>query len=161
MTRLMKTVALALAAILLSTFALAQNIATANLQGVIKDAKGGVVAGATVTVRDPARNFERTVKTNGQGEYIFTLLPPGDYTMTVESTGMAKMQLKDVVLTIGQTYTLPVEMKLKTESTEITVSAESELVEASKTVVSNTIDQTKIDNLPINERSYLSFALTA
>ncbi|MEO6119807.1 MAG: carboxypeptidase-like regulatory domain-containing protein, partial [Terriglobales bacterium] len=66
--------------VVLSTLAAGQSAATADLRGTVTDPNGAVVSNATVTMRDESRNFDRTVQTDGEGNYLFTLLPPGSYT---------------------------------------------------------------------------------
>jgi hypothetical protein len=80
--------------------ALAQS--TAELHVAVKDPKGAVVRAATVTVRNEARNLERTVKDNVDGEYQFLLLPPGQYKVVVDAAGFAKTTLNNVTVTVGQ-----------------------------------------------------------
>ena len=133
----------------------------ADLQGVVKDAAGAVVPNATVTARNPATNVSRSSTTNDEGFYRLVALPPGDYEVTVEAANFKKAGLTKVTLTIGQAADLDIQLELGQISESVTISdATSEIVETSKTAVATTIDQQRINNLPINERNYLSFALT-
>src|SRR4051794_7154750 len=95
---------------LLPVAALAQ--ATAELHVAVKDPKGAVVKTASVTVRNEARNFERSQKENVEGEYQFLLLPPGQYQVLVDATGFSKTTLSNVVITVGQRAELPVTLQL-------------------------------------------------
>ncbi|HEY8188819.1 MAG TPA: TonB-dependent receptor [Pyrinomonadaceae bacterium] len=132
-----------------------------DLQGVVRDQSGAVVNGATVTARNPATNSSKTTTTNDEGAYLIVNLPPGDYEVTVEAPNFKKLVLPAVTLTVGQRADLDVALEVGTVSEVVTITgANAELVETSKTAVATTIDQQRIDNLPINERNYLSFALT-
>jgi Carboxypeptidase regulatory-like domain/TonB dependent receptor len=134
----------------------------ADIQGTVKDATGAVVANATVTARNPATNFSRAATTNDEGLYRIINVPPGDYEITVEAANFKKAVLPKVTVTIGQAAQLDditLEPGQLTESVTIT-DATSEVVETDKTAVATTIDQQRINNLPINERNYLAFALT-
>ena len=71
--------------------AAAQNIATANLRGVIKDQRDAVIQNAKVTARLAAQNLERTTQSNSDGEYVLLNLPPGTYSIQVEAPGFAKL----------------------------------------------------------------------
>src|ERR1044071_5448042 len=73
----------------------AQN-ATSSVQGVITDPQGNVVAGATVTLTNDAKNFNRTQTTTDTGTYAFTLIPPDEYTVEVQATGFKKALLTSV-----------------------------------------------------------------
>jgi len=133
----------------------------ADLQGTVKDSTGAVVANATVTARNPATNFSRSSTTNDEGLYRIVNLPPGDYEITVEATNFKKAVLTKVTVTIGQVAVVDITLEPGQITESVTISdATSEIVETSKTAVSTTIDQQRINNLPINERNYLSFALT-
>jgi hypothetical protein len=142
------------------TFAAAQGAATADLRGTVKDPNGAVVPNATITLRDEAKNISRAVTTNTEGVYAFTGMPPGLYTLTVDASGFGKLTAKDVKLTVGQQAELPLNLRVASATAEMTVSATADTIETQKTSVSTTIDETRIDNLPINERNYISFAQT-
>jgi Carboxypeptidase regulatory-like domain/TonB dependent receptor len=133
----------------------------ADIQGTVKDSSGAVVPNATVTVRNPNTNFSRNVTTNDEGFYRIINVPPSDYEITVEAANFKKAVLPKVTVTIGQAAELDVTLEPGQISEIVTVSdATSEIVETSKTSVSTTIDQQRINNLPINERNYTQFALT-
>ncbi len=133
----------------------------ADLQGYVRDQSGAAVTGATVTVRNTATNFSRDVTTNEDGYYQITNLPPGDYEVTVEATGFSKGRIASVTLTVGQRADLDIPLAVGSVGATVDIStAEVALVESSSNTVSNTIDQKRIANLPINERSATGFALT-
>src|SRR5918911_876089 len=133
----------------------------ADLGGYVRDPQGAVVANASVTARNPARSIERTTTTNADGFYQITNLPPGDYEVTVEAPNFKRAVIPNVTLTVGQRATLDVPLELGEVSATVTVTgASTDVVETSRTAVATTIDQQRIENLPINERNYLSFALT-
>jgi hypothetical protein len=141
-------------------FAQAQ-VSTADLNGTVVDPNGAIVAGATVTARNPATGFTRTVTANDSGEFSLIQLQPGDYEITVEAATFKKTVISPVKLTVGQAASLEVKLELGTQDVIVNVSGDSvELVETTRTSVANTIDQERIENLPINERSATGFALT-
>src|SRR6266511_2509726 len=133
----------------------------ADLGGLVHDQRGAVVPHATVTARNPATNTLRTATSNESGVYQILNLTPGEYELTVEATTFKKLVLPAVRLTIGQRADLDVTLEPGQLTETVTISgAATELVETSKTAIATTVDQQRIDNLPINERNYLSFALT-
>lgn len=134
----------------------------ADLQGTVKDSNGAVVTTATVTARNPGTNISRSATTNEDGFYRIVNLPPGTYEITAEAQNFKKTVLPNVNVTIGQAATLDITLQLGELSEIVTISdATSEIVETSKTSISTTIDQQRINNLPINERNYISLALTS
>ncbi|MGC2695339.1 MAG: TonB-dependent receptor [Candidatus Angelobacter sp.] len=157
---IIQRLAIALLVLSMAASAIGQTAATADLRGTVKDPNGAVIQGATVTVRDEARNFERSVQTNETGYFTLLSLPPGHYLLTVTAKGFAKLVAKDVGLTVGQAADYPVTMQLPTAETEVLVTGEPLLVETAKTSTSTTIGQQRIENLPINGRNYVNFSLT-
>ncbi len=76
--KIIQRLAYALVITFVAASAIAQTAATADLRGTVKDPNGAVIQGATVTVRDEARNFERSVQTNETGYFTLLSLPPGN-----------------------------------------------------------------------------------
>ena len=141
-------------------FAQAQ-VSTADLNGTVIDPNGAVVAGATVVAKSSATGISRTVTASDSGEYSFIGLPPGDYEVTAGATNFKKTVVSPVKLTVGQAATLEIKLELGAPDAEVTISGDAvELIETTRTSVANTIDQQRIENLPINERSATGFALT-
>ena len=133
----------------------------ADLHGFVRDASNAVVVGAMVRARNTSTNFTREVTTNDEGYYQITSLPPGTYEVIVEATGFSRGRVPEVVLTVGQRADLDIPLTVGALDATVEIStAEVSLVESSSTTVSNTIEQKRINDLPINERSATGFALT-
>ena len=133
----------------------------ADLTGTVVDPNGAVVAGATVTARNLGTGIERTATTSDDGTYAIIGLPPGDYEVSSEAATFKRVVISPVRLTVGQAAELRIPMEIGAQDAVVNVTGDSvELIETTKTNVSNTIDQTRIENLPINERSATGFALT-
>ncbi|HZE26145.1 MAG TPA: TonB-dependent receptor [Terriglobales bacterium] len=147
-------------ALLWTGLAFAQGAAAGDLHVTVRDEKGHLVANATVTAREQAKGLERSTQLNTDGEYRLLSLPPGIYAVTVEAPGFGRSEAKDQSVTVGQRKDLPVTLTVSGGQTVITVSSEAELVETSRSSTTDTIDQRRIDNLPINGRNYINFALT-
>src|ERR1044072_1142566 len=152
----------ALALLTCAPAALAQADATsADLTGFVRDPAGAVVSGATITVRNPSVGVTRTATSNDEGAYRFVQLPPGQYEVTVEAPNFKKAVVPSVTLTVGQRADLDFALEIGQITDVVTVTgAQTELIETSKTNVSNTVDQVRIENLPINQRDYINFTLT-
>src|SRR5579884_1955095 len=129
MMRVCMALFVALLVSLSSTILIAQNIATANLRGVVHDQNGAVIQNAKVTARMPAQNLERVTQSNSDGEYVFLNLPPGTYSIEAEAPGFAKLVQNPVVLTIGQDADLPVNMRVAAATEAVTVESGAEIVE--------------------------------
>jgi hypothetical protein len=157
---LRKVVSLGFLLLLSSPLAFAQGVATGDLNIAVRDPKGGLVTNATVSAHDVAKAFERSTAVNRDGEYRIVALPPGQYTVTVQAPGFATLEANDVIVTVGQMADLPVTLSVAGGKETVTVNAESELVETTRSSTTDTINQRRIDNLPINGRNYINFALT-
>ena len=155
-----KLVSVAFVIVMLSAFGFAQGASTGDLHITVRDPKGGVVTNATVTVRDESKGLERATSENSDGQYQILLLPPGRYTVSVEAAGFGKATVTDVAITVGQMAEIPISLAVAGTQEVINVSSEAELVETQRTSSTDTIDQRRIDNLPINGRNYINFALT-
>ena len=156
-----KLFAIAIQLVLLAALGFAQSAATGDLHVTIRDPRGGLVTNATVSARSEGRGLERVATSNTEGEYRFLLLPPGAYTVAVEAPGFAKATVPEVVITVGQLATLPVVMTVAGAQEVVNVNSAAELVETQRTSSTDTITQRRIDNLPINGRNYINFALAA
>jgi len=153
-------VSLALQLLVLSTLGFAQGVATGDLHVIVRDPKGSLVTNATVSAREQAKAYERSTTANNEGEYRILALPPGEYTVAVEAPGFGKATANNVTITVGQMAELPVALSVAGSQEVVNVNAEAELVETTRTSTTDTIGQRRIDNLPINGRNYINFALT-
>ncbi len=133
----------------------------ADLNGYVRDPQGAVVVGAIVTARNPATNFSRSATTNDEGYYQMTNLPPGDYEITVEAPNYKKAVVPEYKLTVGARADLDVALELGAITEIVNISSDDQpVVEVTRTTVANTIEQERIENLPINQRDYLGFSTT-
>ena len=147
-----------------SCFSVAMSQAQSNaadLQGVVRDPNAAVVANASVTARNTATNLSRDATTNDDGFYKIVNLPPGQYEVTVKAPNYKIALIPTVTLTVGQTANQDIPLEVGDVTATVTVTtAPPNVVETSGTAVASTIDQQRINNLPINERSATGFALT-
>ncbi len=147
-------------ACLVSALAFGQaQINSGDIQGTVADESGGVIAGAKVTASDPDRGIARAAVTGSDGRYAVPLLPPGMYRLRVEAAGFTTKAIEKVEVRVGETVNLRVELAVGAIASEVSVVAETPVVETERTQQSNTIESVRIGNLPINRRRYLDFAL--
>ncbi|MBM3775976.1 MAG: carboxypeptidase regulatory-like domain-containing protein, partial [Acidobacteria bacterium] len=132
-------------------FAQAQ-INSGDLRGSVVDPAGAAVPRAKVIVSDPARGASRSAEAGDAGEYRIPLLPPGVYRVRFEAPGFAVKVVEGVEVRVGDTVVLRTELEINAVATEVTVAAESAVIETERTQQSNTIESLRIRNLPINRR---------
>ena len=155
-----KVIGIGMLTLALAASALGQGVATGELHVTIKDPSGSAVTNATVTVTQEGKGVTRTTAANTEGEYRVLALAPGRYTVTVTAPGFSKAVFQDQVVSVGSMSDLPVSMQVSGGETVVNVSSEAQLVETTRTSSTDTIDQKRIDNLPINGRNYINFTLT-
>ena len=160
MKLMLKLLLLSLAIVCLAALAFAQGAATGDLHVTVKDPSGKMVTNATVVAVDQARGTARTAPAGSNGDYRLIALTPGQYTVTVSAPGFAKAEVKNLAVTVGLMADLPITLSVAGAQEVVTVSSEPELVETSRTSTTDTINQRRIDNLPINGRNYINFTLT-
>ena len=134
---------------------------TATMSGAVTDPQGLPVKGAKITMTNSGTGAQRNALTDDGGRYNLVGLPPGQYKMAVD--GGSNFELFDsasIVLTVGESATFDPRLALKGMQQSVTVSAETVPIETTKSDVSQTVEQRRIDNLPINGRSYINFTLT-
>ncbi len=145
---------------LFSLSAFAQSQATTGLiQGNVIDPNGAVVQGASVEVKNIETGFERIVTTNSDGFFSAPLLPLGKYRVTTDAKGFTKSVIEGIQLTVGQTLSLKIDLKIGGSVETVNVSAEGEGVETARTELSTQINSKSVENLPINRRDFSRFAL--
>jgi hypothetical protein len=128
-------------------------ITAGTVQGDVLDEKGGSVAGATVEAKNLATNFIQTDTTNTDGHFAFLSLAPGRYTLTISKAGFATIVQENVNLTVGQTITLPVTMKVSSVAQQIVVT-DVPIIEVTKTESSSTLDELAVATTPVLGRKF-------
>ncbi len=120
----------------------------ASIQGTILDSKGGVVAGAKVTVTNQNTGVVRETTASDQGFYRINELPPGSYTVTVEASGFKQTISKDIVVEAEQPRGFDVTLQVGAVQESVTVSASAEGLQTENASTTNTISSQEILTLP-------------
>lgn len=136
-------------------------VSSGDLTGHISDPKGAAVSAAKVTASDSERAITRSAIAGDNGEYRIPLLPPGTYSVRIEAKGFTTKVMQGVTIQVGQTLRLSAQLEVGAVTTEVTVQAEPPVIETERSQQANTIEKQRIQNLPINRRNYLDFALLA
>ncbi|MBI1745634.1 MAG: TonB-dependent receptor [Acidobacteria bacterium] len=140
--------------------ALAQSQAsTAVIEGTIADQTGGILPGAAVVIKNVRTGLTRSLVSDEKGYYSAALLPVGAYEVNAAMPGFATAKRTDIRLTIGQLLTVDLRLAVSGATTEVTVTEQAPIVEASRTQVSTTVDDRAVANLPVNGRNFLDFVL--
>src|SRR5438105_13044673 len=149
-----------LLAVLLTASSLSAQVVTVTIQGRVYDTTGAAISQANVSVTNPATGFSRSATASATGEYQISGLPVGDYTVNAEKSGFQR-HAKKVHLDIGASATVDFNLPVGQIAQEVNVQDVGEVAEPTRTMVSSVIDEQKIENLPVNGRQLLDFALLA
>ena len=156
-----RLVVFAFAVLALSTTSLFAQVgaSVALLNGTVRDPSGDVVVGAAITVKDVDTNRTYTATTNTSGFYVVPSLPPGRYQLKITYAGFSPYVQTGIPLTVGQTATQDVTLKIATKGEEVEVTTEVPPIEPTRTEISQVIDTEQVQSLPISGRLFTDFAL--
>ena len=133
--------------LLLPSFTLAQSIVTGAVGGVVTDTSGAVIAGATATLKSSDTGATLSTTTNSTGTYQFSLLKPGNYSLTVAEKGF-KQEVISVEVSLGQSAIFNVKLEVGAASETVTVTEQGALLQTENANISTTVSQLQIENLP-------------
>ena len=154
-----RSLCVAISILVFSLTAFAQSIPTATLTGKVT-AEGAALPGVGVTIASPNLQGTRTTTTSSAGDYMFPLLPPGDYTVTFELSGMQTVK-RNATLSVAGTASVDAELRPAAVAESITVTANTALTApVESTQVSTNFKQDLIENLPV-QRDLHSVTLLA
>src|SRR5579864_1451021 len=133
----------------------------AVLEGTVSDASGSVIVAATVKVLAVDTGLSEDQHTNSKGYYRFPGLAVGNYTVTTTANGFKTNVVEDVVVRVGQTRTLDVQLAVGAINEKIEVKATIAPADRVSAEAATVIDATQISELPNNGRDWASFTLLA
>jgi len=145
--RLSIFVFVALVVMLIPSLTMGQVATTGKIAGVVTDSSGAAVPNATVTVKSTALMAERTTTAGADGAYLFDLLPPGTYEVTVTSKGFKGFSETGVVLTAGFTATINAKLQVGEVTDVVRVEGEP-VVDLQNNQTSTTFDQNLLQDIP-------------
>lgn len=148
------------AALFLVSVCFAQSGTTGALKGTVTDPDGSNLPGITVVLKSPALVVSQmTTVTNADGVYRFPALPPGSYEVTFELEGMNTLKREGIVVSLGKTATVDVQMELKTQTETIVVSGKAPTVDRQTTTKTANMDIQFLEYIPALRTlgSYLNF----
>ena len=138
----------------------AQDASTGASRGTVSDG-GSVVPGATVSLVNAATGIRYSATSDDGGNYVFQLLPPGDYSARAEFDGMSPQITPLLHVDVGGTLELNFRLSIAGAKETVTVSGTPPLVETQPSSVSAVIDEGAIADLPLNGRRFTDLALLA
>src|SRR5438552_14451507 len=127
---------------------------TAAISGIVRDATGAVIPGATVTARHIESGIIRTTTSTENGGYNVQFLPVGGYEITTEMPGFKQAVRRGINLVVGQEAVINLTLDVGAAAESVTVTDEAPIVNATLSSTSGLINETQIKELPLNGRSF-------
>ncbi len=139
----------------------AQSTVTGSIRGNVTDPQGAIVPNANVAITNVNTNKGITTTADSNGGFRVTNLEPGTYSVKVNTTGFAEFLQERVIVEVGQVTTINVPLSVAGTTATVEVTAEAPVINTVSQDFSTNVNQTSINELPINGRRWSNFALLA
>lgn len=144
---------LTLLMLLVASVAMAQTSTTGAIVGRVTDPTGPL-PGVTIEVRSPAAQGTQVAVTDANGEFRFSLLPPGQYSLSANLSGYAPLTQANIGVGLNRTTSLELDMRQTNISETITVTAEAPVVDVTTAQTGANITAETIESLPMARDFY-------
>ena len=151
---------LALVALLTLSFAIcvpsvmAQSAGTSGLTGTITDPSGAAIPNVTVSIVNNDTGQSRTSTTGSDGNYKFTLLPPGNYKVRFAAPGFKTSEVGSTTLSVTETQQLDRTLEVGAQAEQVTVEAAAETLQTQNSTLGTTVTSQQVVGLPLSNRNY-------
>ena len=132
-----------------------------SLMGIVRDATGAVLPGASIAARSLSTNQTRTTSSMEDGSYRFPVLPADDYEIRVNLPGFEPYLNPNIAVLLGRTASLDIRLNPAGITQDVAVTDQPLPIDPTATATTTTIDPERIDELPVNSQNYLEFTLLA
>lgn len=156
-TKLVAALAIGLIAGCMGIFA--QSTVTGGIVGKVTDPQGAIVPNAAITVTNLGTNNAVTVNATEDGTYRVSNLVPGTYRIETTVQGFAPAKADNIVVEVGRTTTVDIGLTIGSQVAEVSVTAEAPVINTNSQDFSSNVNQTSINELPINGRRAVNFVL--
>jgi hypothetical protein len=125
-----------------------------SIAGTVTDSSGAVISGASVTVTDTERGVSRMLTTDTSGAYSAPSLTPGTYEVRAGFQGFQTLNRTGIIVGVGQAVRVDMSLQPGTQAQSVTVTEAVPLINVSNEVLSSTVEDTQLDQLPVNGHLY-------
>jgi hypothetical protein len=125
-----------------------------GIGGTVTDQSGAVVPGALITAVETATNTSYKAVSSSAGEFAFSNLPLGDYSVTIAASGFSTQKVNKVTVSASSNYTLPVKLSVASTNLTVEVTADSLTLDTVTDEQSTAIPEEVVQNLPNSGRDF-------
>lgn len=136
-------------------------LATGDILGTVTDPSGAVVANAKVLLTNTRTGETHTVQSNTSGDYVFSLLQAGDYSVRISATGFEDAFIDHIPLNAGHRNREDVKLAVGQNTQTVEVTGGLPGLETDTSVLSTTVTDKQVQDLPLNGRNFVQLAQLA
>ncbi|MDR3734882.1 MAG: carboxypeptidase regulatory-like domain-containing protein, partial [Acidobacteriaceae bacterium] len=133
-------------------------VSTGDILGNVSDAGGAALPGAELVLTNTQTQERHTVQSDASGQYVFTLLLPGHYSLQVKADGFSTYKVNDIPLAGGDRRRLLVTLTLSSVSQTVVVSGAPPALDTDTSTMSTAVSQMQVQDLPLNGRNFVLLA---
>ena len=131
---------------------------TGDITGTVTDNTGATVSNATVTLVNTGTNEKHTAQTGASGDYTFSQLGPGTYSIQVSETGFETFVIPSVNLSVGDRARENAKLTVGSQATTVQVTGQTPALQTDNSVLSTLVTQQQVQDLPLDGRNYINLA---
>jgi len=129
---------------------------TGDITGTVTDTTGASVPSATVTLTNLGTKEVRTIQSGGSGDYTFTQLGPGNYSVQIKEAGFQSFTIPSIALNAGDRAREDAKLVIGSESETITVTGQTPALQTDTSSISHTVTDQSVQDLPLSGRNYIN-----
>jgi len=131
-------------------------VTTADVVGTVTDATGAIVPNANITITNSGTRVTATTRSNNAGSYVFSLLEPGRYSISIQAPGFKTISIPNLSLAAGDRDRADATLQTGDIQQTVEVQATEPLLQAETSAVSSVVTERSVQDLPLNGRNYIS-----